>query len=128
MSTANRKTKDSNQPEPNNDTSAQPKERHVPTPEERKLVESFFEKRKEETPPPKMKAEKDASGTIGIRSEHKDGTVAHALLAKALGTADADFISGMLTQLASVTTGKGQEVNEENLNFVRCLGVFPRYG
>jgi hypothetical protein len=59
-----------------------------------------------------MKAEKEASGTIGIRSEHKDATIAYALLAKALGTTDADFISGMLTQLASVTTGKGQEVNE----------------
>jgi hypothetical protein len=38
------------------------------------------------------------------------------------------FSRGMLTQLASVTTGKGQEVNEENLNFVLSVmaGVAPR--
>jgi hypothetical protein len=128
MSTANAKMKASKLPEASKDASTQAKERHVPTPEERSLVDGFLEKRKAETPSPKMKAEKEASGTIGLRSEHKDATIAYALLAKALGTTDAAFINGLLLQLASATTGKGQEINEEGLNFVLSVlaGVAPR--
>jgi hypothetical protein len=101
---------------------------YAPTAQEQLLVENFFDKRKSETPAPKMKAEKQENGTIGIRSEHKDETVAYALLAKALGTTDAEFIGGLLTQLASSTTAKGQEVNQEGLNFVLSVlgGVEPR--
>jgi hypothetical protein len=103
-------------------------EPYSPTEQERRLVEKFLEKRKEEAPPPKIKAEKEASGTIGIRSEHKDSTVAYALLAKAVGTTDAGFIGGMLTQLARATTGKDEEINQEGLNFVLSVlaGVAPR--
>jgi hypothetical protein len=101
---------------------------HTPTAQELLLVENFLAGQKEETPSPKIKAEKQENGTIGIRSQHKDGTVAYALLAKALGTSDAEFINGLLTQLASATTGRGQEVNEDGLNFVLSVlaGVAPR--
>jgi hypothetical protein len=75
---------------------------HTPTDQERVLVENFFENRKKETPSRKMKAEKENDGKIAISSEHKDGTVAYALLAKTLGTTGAEFINGILTQLASL--------------------------
>jgi hypothetical protein len=56
-----------------------------------------------------------------------DATVAHALLAKALGTTDADFINAILTQLANATC-KGSTADQENLNFVLSVlaGVAPR--
>jgi hypothetical protein len=111
--------KQSKQPEANKVTTVHAKERHVPTPEERTLIDSFFAKRKEETPSPKIKAEKQEDGFIGIKSEHKDNTVAYALLAKAVGTTDAEFINEILTQLAAATTGKGL--------FIR-LGLLPTMG
>lgn len=75
-----------------------------------------------------MRAQKEESGNISLRSEHKDATIAYALLAKALGTTEVEFISGMLSQLGNATTGKGQEFNEEGLNFVLSVlaGVSPR--
>lgn len=85
------------------------KERHSPTPQERKLVDNFFAERKNETPAPKMNVEKGENDTVFIRDRHKDATVAYALLANALGTPDADFISGMISQLASATTGKSED-------------------
>ncbi len=62
-----------------------------------------------------------------FRSQHRDYTVAFALLAKALGTTDAEFIGSMISQLASAT-GKGQGSDEEALNFVFSVlsGVAPR--
>jgi hypothetical protein len=101
---------------------------YAPTDQERALVDNLFEKRKSETPSPKMKVERQEDGFIGIKGEHKDSTVAYALLAKAVGTTDAEFINGILTQLAAATTGKGQEINEEGLNFVLSVltGVAPR--
>jgi hypothetical protein len=127
MSTANTKMKESKQAEVRKNDAAGPKERHVPTPQERELVESFFAKQKQETPAPKMKVEKSKNGITRIGREHPDATVAHALLAKALRTTDADFINAILGQLAN-TTGKGSDASEENLNFVLSVlaGVAPR--
>jgi hypothetical protein len=101
---------------------------YTPTAQERALVEKFYEDQKRETPSPIMRAQKEESGNISLRSDHKDSTVAYALLAKALGTTEVEFISGMLSQLGSATTGKGQEVNEDGLNFVLSVlaGVAPR--
>jgi len=120
MKSSNKKSVDKNE-------EAAPKP-YTPTAQERLLVENFLADQKKETPSPKLKAEKQENGIIGVRSEHKDGTVAYALLAKALGTSDAEFINGLLTQLASATTGRNQDINEEGLNFVLSVlaGISPR--
>jgi hypothetical protein len=69
-----------------------------------------------------LKVEQGKSGAQ-IGSHHHHSTTAHALLANALGTTDADFMNAILTQLASAT-GKGSAASEENLNFV--LSVMAR--
>jgi hypothetical protein len=126
MSATNTQMKQPNQAEASSD-GAGPKERHVPTPQERELVESFFERQKQETPAPKMKVEKSKKGVTQIGREHPDATVAHALLANALGTTDADFITAILNQLGNATVN-GSAASEENLNFVLSVlaGVAPR--
>jgi len=61
---------------------------------------------------------------VGIQTSTDSGFV----LELALGTTDAEFISGMLGQLGHATTRKGQDVNEDGLNFVLSVlaGVSPK--
>lgn len=128
MSKTNARKKETNQPEGTKEAAtAQPKTPYVPTPEDCALVESFHQQRKGETPAPRMKVQERKDGVTYVNSQHPDATVAYALLAKALGTTDADFISAMLNQLGNAT-GKGSAANEENLNFVLSVmtGIAPR--
>jgi hypothetical protein len=127
MRKANTKMKESNEAEASKDGAARPKERHVPSPQERKLAENLFERQKQETPAPKMKVEQRKNGVTDIGSQHPDGTVGYALLAQALGTTDADFITAILNQLGNATVN-GSAASEENLNFVLSVltGVAPR--
>src|SRR5262245_644949 len=120
MSTANTKKANENGAEG-------PKERHVPSSKERELVESFFEKQKQEAPAPKLKVEQMKNGANRVDFKHPDKTVAYALLASVLGTTDADFINSILNQLANAT-GKGSAADEDHLNFVLSVlaGVAPR--
>src|SRR5215207_7044028 len=120
------KAKKSDEPEAARNTAAEAKQRYVPTPEDQDLVENFLQQRKEETPAPKMKFEEGDDGVIHVSSRHPDSTVGYAIMAKALGTADAEFINAMLNQLSNAT-GKGSEANEENLNFVLSVmaGIAP---
>ena len=91
------------------------------------MVNNFFADREKETPAPKVKIVKAKDGSNALSNGHRDDTVDYALMAKALGTADADFIYPMISQLASVT-GKGQDANEEFINFVLSVisGTAPR--
>src|SRR5687767_10734326 len=121
------KVKKSDQPGASNEAAAEAKGRYVPTPEDQDLVENFLQQRKRETAAPKMKFEEGDDGVTYVSSRHPDGTVGCALMAKALGTADAEFINAMLNQLSNAT-GKESEASAENLNFVLSAmsGVAPR--
>jgi hypothetical protein len=74
-----------------------------------------------------MKVEQCEDGPTRIDVKHPDATVAYAQLASALGTADADFINSILTQLANATS-KESGADEGQLNFVLSVlaGVAPR--
>jgi hypothetical protein len=91
------------------------------------MVEVLDKQRKQETPAPKLKVQQGENGTNHVSFKHPDATVAYAQLAAALGTADADFINSILSQLANAT-GKGSGADEDQLNFVLSIlaGMAPR--
>jgi hypothetical protein len=126
MSAAYPKIKKSDQAQDSSD-SAHADKTHVPSPQEREMVERLSQKQKQEAPAPKLKIEQLKNGTSRVDFEHPDKTVAYALLASALGTADADFINSVLSQLATAT-GKRSRADEGQLNFVLSVlaGVAPR--
>jgi hypothetical protein len=76
-------------------------------------------------PAPRLKLAKN--GGAGINLDHPDATVGEALLAEALGTADFDFLHGLLRQIAGAAASDRQ-FDEAKLNFVLSLvkGAQPR--
>jgi hypothetical protein len=99
---------------------------YEPTPYERAAAEAYFVRHKEKPPGPRMKvSEKD--GVTEIALDHQDSAVGYALLMKALGTTDRDFMVGLLGQLANAGT-QGRTVDERGLNFMLSMvkGVEPK--
>jgi hypothetical protein len=62
-----------------------------------------------------------------ISPDHADQAVGQSLLMEALGTAEVDFVDGLLGQLANVGT-QGPDVDERGLNFMLSVvkGIEPR--
>ena len=99
---------------------------YEPTPQERVAVEAYFVRDKEKPPGPRLKvSEKD--GVTQIALDHQDSAVGYALLMKALGTTDRDFIDGLLGQLANAGT-HGRTVDGRGLNFMLSVvkGIEPK--
>ena len=79
-------------------------------------LRSSLARSKENPPGPRVKvSEKD--GVAQIATDHADLAVGQALLMRALGTTDTDFLDGLLRQLANAGT-QGQTVDERALNFM----------
>lgn len=100
--------------------------RYEPTPEERIAVEAHFARRKEKRAAPRMNIS-EKNGVAQIAPDHPEPKIAQVLLLEALGTTDPDFLDGLLTQLASAGTQRG-EVDEKGLNFMLSVvkGVEPK--
>jgi hypothetical protein len=58
------------------------------------------------------------SGVSEIGVDHPEPALGQALLMEAIGTAEPDFLDGLLGQLANAGT-KGRVVDEHGLNFIR---------
>jgi len=73
---------------------------------------------------PRVKVSTSESG-LSITTEHVDQVAGTALIMQALGTADMDFFSGLIMQLAKADGG---EANEVLLNFMLAVikGIKPR--
>jgi hypothetical protein len=73
---------------------------------------------------PRVKVSTSESG-LSITTEHIDPVAGTALIMQALGTADMDFFSGLIMQLAKAGGG---EANEPLLNFMLAVikGIKPR--
>ena len=76
-------------------------------------------RRNSERPTPRIKVVRDA-GVSRISLNHPNQPVAMELLAEALGTSDQDFVCGIVSQIASVSS-LGGAIDEDDINFV--LGV-----
>lgn len=96
--------------------------RYEPTPGERSALEAHFDRRQRQKHAPRMKI--SVSNGVGTSSpDHADKAIGVSLLMEALGTADLDFVNGLLQQLANVGEG-----DERALNFMLALvkGVGPK--
>ncbi len=99
---------------------------YEPTPEERAVMETFYARQKEKPPAPRMKAS-TKGGVAQVSPDHENPAVATGLLTQALGTAEPDFLEGLLGQLADAGR-QGPEVDERGLNFMLSVvkGIEPQ--
>jgi hypothetical protein len=99
--------------------------KYNPTPEEMEAFKSHFLKRETQTAP-RVKVAGPKDRTI-LSFDHQDSATGQVLLMEALGTADYDFLSGLLEQLSNGSC-RGGKVDEKLLNFMLAVikGIKPR--
>jgi hypothetical protein len=99
------------------------KPKYVPTVQERRALDRYGSRLATRTAP----RVKLAKGGKAIALDHSDESVGSMLLMEALGTADPDFINGLLTQLTRLSWRNGQ-VDEVEINFMLSVvkGIEPR--
>ena|SRR3984893_8942832 len=92
---------------------------------ERKAVGKFLA-RSEAKPSVRFKVSNNATG-VQIELDHPDKRIAPVLLMDAFGSADREFVDGVLRQLANAGS-HGKEADEGGLNFLVSVinGVEPR--
>jgi len=75
---------------------------------------------------PRMKVVLEGSEPAKMLLDHPNEMVGYMLLMEALGTADPDFIDGILNQLANAGS-PGRQINESGLNFMLAVikGIKP---
>jgi hypothetical protein len=95
------------------------------TSQEQTALGKHLARRAVETPAPRMKVETGEKGTT-LSLHHPNKAIGSALLMEALGTANADFVDGLVGQLASIVTN-GQ-IDEGALNFMIAVinGIKPK--
>ncbi len=95
-------------------------------PHEVAAIGAYFAERKKKAARPVVKVTAEG-GKVTIAPDHPSLTVAHVLLAKAMGSSDQAFAHSMLLQLANAS-GTGPVPDEATLNFLLSVieGVAPR--
>jgi hypothetical protein len=101
------------------------KPKYKPTSQERAAMGAFLAQRVAK-PAPRMKVVKGEKGPQ-ISPDHPVEIIGSALLMEALGTADLNFLNGLLVQLANAGS-QGREIDERELNFMLSVikGIVPR--
>jgi hypothetical protein len=97
---------------------------YQPTPREQSAIRKYLVRGAAEASP-RVKVLND--GMVSqISLDHPDAAIGHVLLAEALGTANADFLDGLLRQLVNAGSDHGAE--ERGLNFMLSVikGIKPR--
>ena len=82
------------------------------SPDERARVGQFLERAKKNPTGPRLKVTGNK-----IAFDHPDDRVGTALIGQALGTANTDFLSGLIKQLARLAS-PNREIDEARLNFI----------
>jgi hypothetical protein len=100
---------------------------YTPTDRERQAAERVLERRARRAPAPEFKLEATAANVISISADHPDPALCHMLLADALGTGDAEFATGLLTQLVDASRS-GKAATKRELDFMLALvrGINPK--
>lgn len=96
------------------------------TPQEQAAM-AKYRARKAASPPSRLKVSNKKEG-VTFLIEHPDETIGFALAMDALGTADEDFLNGLLVQLANAGHTAGHQIDERQLNFMIAVvkGIQPR--
>ena len=97
---------------------------YQPTPSELGAIGSIVKAQKHL--PPRMKVQMKAGAAI-MSIDHPDQNAGQAMLMQSLGTANSDFLTGLLSQLANAGSS-GKETNQDRLNFMLSVvqGIEPR--
>lgn len=92
---------------------------------ERTTLKKQLDRMAAQTPAPRIKVPKEKPNTIDL--DHSDYTVGRAILAEALGTADLDFVDGILEQLA-IARSDTRGLDERKMNFLLSVikGIHPK--
>jgi hypothetical protein len=95
------------------------------TEQERAALAKNVARRAAETPAPRVKVSND-SRLPKLVPDHPDRVVGYALLMEALGSADIDFVQGLLGQLVNASSRDGQ-IDQAGLNFMLSVikGIKP---
>ena len=98
---------------------------YEPTPQERAAMEAYLARRRETTPAPRMKVS-EKGGVPQLSPDHPEPALGQALLMKAVGTTNVDFLDGLLKQLVNAGS-QGSEVDVDGLNFMLSVvkGIEP---
>ena len=106
-------------------TSGDPKP-YEPTPRDHEAMEAHFARCRERMPAPRLKVT-EKKGVTQVATDHPDPKVGQSLLLESLGTADHDFLDGVIQNLANVGS-PNSGVDERGLNFLLAMvrGVEPR--
>ena len=101
------------------------KPKYEPTSRELSAIEKFLA-RNTGDPAPRLKVLKEKQGET-IALDHPNDLTGQMLLMHALGTADPDFLNGLLGQLSNASS-LGPHVDERELNFLLSVvkGIQPR--
>lgn len=93
---------------------------------ERKALVKQHQRRQKSNPVPTLKVTKK-NGRDHVRIDHPNDAVGFTLLMEAVGTANADFAQGLLTQITNIAS-QGPDVDEDKSNFVLSViaGIEPR--
>jgi hypothetical protein len=99
------------------------KPKYEPTSQEQTVI-ARHRARKSASEVPRLKV-LTAEGSATISLDHPDQAIGAALLMEGLGTADADFLTGLLRQLAAAS---GLQIDEQELSFMLAAvkGIKPR--
>src|SRR5260370_19784713 len=97
---------------------------------EEKAVLELMEKylaRHAAKPSVRLKVSNNKGSVATVETDHPDEARAHVLLSNALGSADQEFLDGIVSQLASAGL-HGKEVDGRGLNFMLSVinGIEPR--
>ena len=85
-----------------------------PTSQERSAIENYLA-RKAASPAPRLKV--SDKNVWKVPPDHPNEAIGSLLLMEAFGTADENFLNGLLAQIANLTT-TGHEIDEHGLNFI----------
>jgi hypothetical protein len=96
------------------------------TEKEKAAVKKHRDRVAAEPTTPRLKFSKSATASE-ISLDHPDPALGASLLAEALGTANYDFMNGLLKQIANASS-QGREIDEQGVNFLLSVvtGVKPR--
>ena len=99
---------------------------YEPTPREREVLEAQHARRNKRPPRPNVTASM-IDGAAQVTFDHAARAVAMPIIMESLGTADEDFMSGLLAQLVGLARKDDGGVNEQDLKFLLATvaGVAP---
>jgi len=108
--------KDLSPPEKPDPDAGKQKQKYEPSEREKTAFDRYRGQKAAAPAAPRMKVTTDKKA-VTIAPDHPDQPLACALLREAIGTVSADFMNGLLRQLANAGS-HGRQIDEDALNFM----------